>query len=95
MSDPSLTTRKEVNRKSLSQCNKENKPEQVVGYLAIAVLSTVVMRYFMQLLSPVLRIDSYLGLLYPMVWATVIIIILPGIMYIIWHFIVCHKTAKK
>ena len=84
-----------MNRKSLSQCNKESKPEQVIGYLAIAVLSVVVMRYFMQSLSPILHIDSYLVLVYPVVWATVIIIILSGIMYIIWHFIVCHKTAKK
>ena len=95
MSNSSSTTRKEGSRKSWSQCNKEDKPEQVIGYLAIAVLSIVVMRYFMQLLSPVLHIDSYLVLVYPVVWATVIIIILSGIMYIMWHFIVCYKTAKK
>jgi len=95
MSASSSITRKEGNRKSWSQCNKEDKPEQVIGYLAIAVLSIVVMRYFMQLLSPVLHIDSYLVPVYPVVWATIIIIILLGIMYIIRRFIVCYKTAKK
>jgi uncharacterized protein YqhQ len=95
MSNSGSTTKKEENRKSRNQCGKEDKPEQVIAYLAIAVLSVVIMRYFMQLLPPVLRIDSYLGLVYPVVWATVIIIIFSGIMYIIWHFIACYKTAKK
>ena len=51
------------------------RPEQIIAYATLAVLTVVIMVYIAYALTSVLHTNQYLSIIYYMVWALIVIII--------------------